>query len=133
MRKEHSRTHLKDIRERAFQAVCLVTQLCLTLCDPKDCSPPDSSVHGDSPGKSTGLGCHALLQGIFLTQGLNLHLLHCRQILYPLSHLGSQNYFFRCQYIFTSKTLKWRKCHLLCALDRVTKITNFNSSSSEYK
>ena len=39
----------------------------------------------DSPGKSTGMGCHALLQGIFLTWGLNLHLLqllHCRQIPY---------------------------------------------------
>ena len=35
----------------------------------------------DSPGKNTGVGCHSLLQGIFLTQGSNLHLLHCRQIL----------------------------------------------------
>ena len=35
----------------------------------------------DSPGKNTGVGCHALLQGIFPTQGLNLCLLHCRQIL----------------------------------------------------
>ena len=44
---------------------CLVTQSCLTLCDPMDCTPPDSSVHGDSLGKNTGVGCHALLQGIF--------------------------------------------------------------------
>ena len=42
-----------------------------------------------SPGKNTGVGCHARLQGIFPTQGLNLHLLHCRWILYPLNHLGS--------------------------------------------
>ena len=41
-----------------------------------DCSPPGSSVHGDSPGKNTRVGCHALLHGIFLTQGLNLGLLH---------------------------------------------------------
>ena len=41
----------------------------------------------NSPGKNTGVGCHALLQGIFLAQGLNLGLLHCRQILYHLSHL----------------------------------------------
>ena len=47
---------------------------CLTLCDRMDCSPPGSSVHGDSPGKSTGVGCHALLQRIFPTQGLNPHL-----------------------------------------------------------
>ena len=41
------------------------------------------------PGKSTGVGCHCLLQGIFLTQGLNPGLLHCRWILYCLSHKGS--------------------------------------------
>ena len=64
-------------------------QLGLTFCDPKDCSPPGSSVHGDSPGKNTGMGCHALLQGIFSTQGLNPDFLHCRQILYWLSHQGS--------------------------------------------
>ena len=46
----------------------------------------------DSPGKNTGMGCHAFLQGIFPTQGSNpslLHLLHCREILYCLSHQGS--------------------------------------------
>ena len=37
---------------------------------------PGSSVHGDSPGKNTGVGCHVLLQGIFPTQGLNPCLLH---------------------------------------------------------
>ena len=40
----------------------------------------------DSPGKNTGVGCHALLQGIFLTQGSNPGLLHCRQILYCLNY-----------------------------------------------
>ena len=40
----------------------------------------------DSPFKHTEVGCHFLLQGIFLTQGLNLGLLYCRQILYHLSH-----------------------------------------------
>ena len=46
----------------------------------------------NSPGKNTGegcQGCHAFLQGIFLTQGLNPALLHCRQILYHPSHEGS--------------------------------------------
>ena len=43
------------------------------------------------PGKSTGMGCHALLQGISPIQGLNPGLLHCRQILYNLSHQGSPN------------------------------------------
>ena len=53
-----------------------------------DCSPPGSSVHGIS-GKNTGVGCHALLQGIFLTKGLNLGLLHCRQTFYHLKHWES--------------------------------------------
>ena len=42
----------------------------------------------DFPGKNTRVGCHFLLQGIFLTQGSNLGLLLCRQILYHLSHQG---------------------------------------------
>ena len=54
--------------------VCVLScLLCPTLCDPMDCSLPGSS--WDSPGKNTGLGCHAPLQGIFLTEGSNLHLL----------------------------------------------------------
>ena len=64
--------------------LCLVAQSCPTLYDAMDCSPPGSSVHGDSPGKNTGVGYHSLLQGIILTQGSNLGLLHCRQILYRL-------------------------------------------------
>ena len=45
-------------------------QLCPTLCNLMDCSPP---------GKNTGVGCHAFLQGIFPTQGLNLHFLDLLQ------------------------------------------------------
>ena len=60
--------------------LCLVAQLCLTLCNPMDCSPPGSCVHGDSPGKNTGMGCHGLLQGIFPTQGSNPCVHHCRRI-----------------------------------------------------
>ena len=41
---------------------CLVAQLCPATCDPMDCRPPGSSVHGDSPDKNTGVGCHALIQ-----------------------------------------------------------------------
>ena len=54
-----------------------------------DCSPPGSSVHGDSPDKNTGVDCHALLQGTFPTWGRNPGLLHCRWILYHLSHQGN--------------------------------------------
>ena len=46
-------------------------------------------IHGDSPGKNTGVGCHDLLQGIFPTQGSNPGLSHCRRILYQLSYQGS--------------------------------------------
>ena len=67
---------------------CLVSQSCLTLCDPMDCSLPGSSVHGDSPGRNTGVGCHAFFQGIFPTQGSNPHLPLCRWILYLLTHQG---------------------------------------------
>ena len=66
--------------------MCLKSlQLCLTLCNTVDFNSPGSSVHGDSPGENTGMGCHALLQGIFPTQGLNpchLQLLNCRRILH---------------------------------------------------
>ena len=68
----------------------LVAQSCPTLCDPTDCGPPGSSVHGmDSPGKITGMDCHSLLQGIFQTQGFNPGLLHWRQTLYCLCHQRS--------------------------------------------
>ena len=68
--------------------LCLVAQSCLTPCDPMDCSPPGSSVYGASPGKNTGVGCHAFLQRMFSTQVLNPGLLHCRWIIYCLSHKG---------------------------------------------
>ena len=69
--------------------LCLLAQSCPTLCDPVDCSSPGSSVHGDSPGKNTGVGCHAFLQGIVPSQGSNPDRPHCRWILYRLSHQGS--------------------------------------------
>ena len=66
-----------------------VTQLYPTLCDSVDCSLSP----WDSPGKTAGAGCHALLQGIFPTQGSHLGLLHRRHILYPPSIAGSQEAF----------------------------------------
>ena len=64
----------------------VVAQLCLNLCNAMDCNPPGSTVHGDSPGRNTGVGCHALLP----TQGWNPGLPHCRLILYQLSYFGLQ-------------------------------------------
>ena len=58
-----------------------VAQSCLTFCDLMDYTVP-----WNSPGQNSGVGSLSLLQGIFSTQGLNLH---CRRILYQLSHKGS--------------------------------------------
>ena len=85
---DHQKCH-NEIQLQNLCAMYLVTQLCPTLGDPMDCSPPGFSVHGDSPGKNTGIGCPALLQGIVPTQGSNSGLPLCRQILYHLSHQGS--------------------------------------------
>ena len=80
--------------EYVFTYMCahvpsFVTQRCPTLGDTMDCSLPGSSVHGSSLGKNTGVGGHAILQGIFPTQGSVPGLPHCRQILDPLSHQRS--------------------------------------------
>ena len=61
-----------------YKSVTKSLQPCLTLCNPMGGSPPGSSVHRDSPRKNTGVGCHALLQGIFQMQGSNLCLLCLR-------------------------------------------------------
>ena len=74
--------------------------LCVLRCSimsdflqpPRTVALPGSSVHRDSLGKNTGMDCHALLQGLFLTQGLNLYLLwllHFRLILYHWATRGS--------------------------------------------
>ena len=73
-------------------------QLCLILCNPMDCSPPGSSVYGDSPGKNTRVSCHAILQGISPTQGSNqnlLRLLHWQVSSLPLAPPGKPSYWIR--------------------------------------
>ena len=62
--------------------------VCKSLSHVQFCSPPRSSVH-EIHQERTGVDSHSLLQGIFLTQGSTWGLLHCRQILYHLSHQGS--------------------------------------------
>ena len=81
--------------------VYLVAQLYATFCNPMDCSLPGSSLHGHSPVKNTGVGCHALFQGIFPTQESNPRLPHCRQTLYRLSHQGSPGILERVAYPFS--------------------------------
>ena len=71
-----------------YAVLCIVTQSCPILCNPMGYRPP-GSVHGDSPGKNTGVDCHALLQGTLPTQGSNPGLPHCRWIPYHLSNKRS--------------------------------------------
>ena len=85
--------------------LCLVAQSCPTPCDLMDYSLPGSSVHGESPSKHTGEGCHALLQGIFPTQGSNPGLRHCRWTPYRLSHQGSPRILEWVSYPFSRKLL----------------------------
>ena len=66
----------------------LVTQLCLTLETPRNVACQDP-VSMDFPGKNTTVGCHFLLQGIFLSQGLNPSLLHWQVGSLSLSHQQS--------------------------------------------
>ena len=93
--------------------LALVTQSCPTLCDPMDCNLPGSSVHGDSPSKNHGVGFHALLQGIFPTQGSNPGLPHCRRILYHLRHQES------------SRILEWVAYHFSRGSSRPGNPTGF--------
>ena len=77
----------------------LVAQLCLTL-QLYELYSLLGSYPWNSPGKTPGVDCYSLFQGIFPTQGSNLGLLHCRQVLYHLSHQGSlymyTHSFFEC-------------------------------------
>ena len=81
---------------RIFLLICLSNIMCgraqLLICDslqPRGLQPTRLLCSWDFPGKNTGVGCHFLLQGIFLTQELHPGLLHCRQMLRRLSHQGS--------------------------------------------
>ena len=76
MLQNHTGRFSKDLVYLWNLHVCMLSRFsCVRLCDFMNCSPLGSSIHGDSPDKNTGVGCYALLQGIFTTQGSNLHLL----------------------------------------------------------
>ena len=89
--------HLVPPKQRAKVKV-MVTQSCLTLCDPMD-----FTVRGILQARILEwVGSLSLLQGIFPTQGLNPGLLHCRQILYQLSDKGSPRIVEWVAYSFSS-------------------------------
>ena len=103
---------------KASQMMCcavLSRSLVSDSWDPMDCSPPDSSVHGNSPGKNTGGGCHALLQGIFPTQ-------YCRRILYWLNHQSSLPWFPEVGLTLRIPCNDWcHKCLFTCFLSHWTR------------
>ena len=79
--------HCNSMRVKSMKV--LVTQLCLTLCDPMDCSPPGSSVRGILQAAILEWVAISSSRGIFLTQGLNLRFLHRQVDSLPLSYQGT--------------------------------------------
>ena len=78
-------------KSRVFWRFCNASEVKVARLCPTLCNPMDYTVHSpwNSPGWNTGVGSLSLLWGFFPTQGLNPGLLHCRQILYQLSHKNS--------------------------------------------
>ena len=92
----------------------LITRLSLTLCGAMNCRPSGSSVYG-VPRQEYGVGCHFLLPRIFPTLWLNLRLLHCRWVLYRMSHQGSGPSCFKTAQIYYLMVLciaSWHSFHL---------------------
>ena len=86
-----------------YYCCCLVSKSCLTLLRTHGLQPSRLLCPWDFPGKNTGVGCHCLLQGIFLTQGLNLCLLHWQADSLPMSHQWSPNHIITEVFIW----IKW--------------------------
>ena len=84
-----SRFMWSSLKPSLFCFLCVYVCVGVTLCDPVDCNPPGSSLHGILQARILEWIAISFSRGIFPTQGLNPGLLHCRQMLYPLSHQGS--------------------------------------------
>ena len=76
MKKRHQRKNdtVCEVNTGNHRRACVLNHVQL-FSDPMHCSLPGSPVHGIFPGKNAGVGCHFLLQGIFMTQGSILYLL----------------------------------------------------------
>ena len=72
-----------------FVCVCVHRSVASNSTGAMDCGLPGSSVHGILQARMLEWVAISFIRGIFLTQGSNPNLLHCRQILYRLSHQGS--------------------------------------------
>ena len=93
----------------------LVTQSCPTLCDPVDCRSPGSSVHGILQARILEWVAIPFSRLIFMTQGSNLHLLHCWQIVYSRDS-WPQTRFFRLEDIWVNILTKRHCWNELCYL-----------------
>ena len=91
-----------------------VTKLCPTVCDPMDCGPPGSSVHGILQARILEWAAIPFSRGIFLTQGSNLGLLHCRQILNQLSHQESPRISTLLPFLEHYSSFFWRNLNISC-------------------
>ena len=76
---------------QCYCCCCLAAKSCSTLLRPHEPLPARLLCPWDFPSKNTGVGCHFLLQGIFLTQGSNLHLLFGRWTLYHCTTQEAQS------------------------------------------
>ena len=99
---------------KTWKVKVLVTQPCPTIWDPMDYNPQGSYAHGILQARI--LGCHSLLQGNFPTQGWNPGLLHCRQILYHLSHQEAPNKPWGCQ---NKHLIYWSTKKIMCGRHNV--------------
>ena len=91
-----------NLNQRVWSLLNACILLCLPLCNPMDCSPPGSSVHGIFQAKTLGWAAIFLLLGIFPTQGSStclLHLLHWQAHSLPLSHPASRMVATECSYL----------------------------------
>ena len=105
MRKLTYLTFSKSLVLLIIVMLCLVTQSSLTLCDPMDYIVHQAPLSMGLSKQKHWSGLPCLLQGIFPTQGLYSGLLHCRQILYHLSHQESPDGTVAKCYWFYHKTL----------------------------
>ena len=118
--------HLFKLRNhfKTFVCACQVTSVVPDSLRPHGLEPARLLCPWNSPSKNTGAGCYSLLQWIFLTQGSNLGLLHCRQILYHLSHQESpvshdtslNNTWIRTYHLLKIFSSRPEKGHLLSCL-----------------
>ena len=108
MKKEMEQKISNSILKKHVRARAKLLQLYLTLCDPTDCEPTRFLYPWDSPDKNTGVGCQALLQGIFPTQGSNpqfLCLLRWHLVLLPRAPSGKP---FKNTYLLLKSTYALR-------------------------